>query len=88
MVGSVHPIQTLELLVELLRSGFDGTIYFDTFPDHSGLDPVAEGAANIATTERLLMVAQQLTMSQELLNARIQQDPMKAQRIIQEALFR
>ena len=88
MVGSVHPIQTLELLVELLRGGFDGTIYFDTFPDHSGLDPVAESAANIATTEHLLMVAQRLSTSSELLSARIHQDPMKAQRIIQKALFR
>lgn len=31
MVGAVHPIQTIELLVELERSGYNGAIYFDTF---------------------------------------------------------
>ena len=87
MVGSVHPIQTLELLVELLRGGFDGTIYFDTFPDHSGLDPVEESKANIATTERLLAAARRLLASQELIDARARQNPMAAQRIMQEALF-
>ena len=87
MVGSVHPIQTLELLFELLRSRFDGTIYFDTFPDHSGLDPVAESKANIATTERLLVAARRLLRSKELLDARSRQNPMEAQRIMQEVLF-
>ena len=87
MVGSVHLIQTVELLVELLRSGFDGTIYFDTFPDHSGLDPVAESKANIATTERLLAAARRLLSSEELLDARSRQNPMEAQRIMQEALL-
>ena len=43
MVGAVHPIQTVELLVELERSGYDGALYFDTFPDHSGLDPGGRG---------------------------------------------
>ena len=83
----MHPIQTLELLVELLRSRFDGTIYFDTFPDHSGLDPVAESKANIATTERLLVAARRLLRSKELLDARSRQNPMEAQRIMQEVLF-
>ncbi len=49
MVGSVHTIQTIELLRQLRRDGFAGTIYFDTFPDGGNLDPVAECAANIAT---------------------------------------
>jgi sugar phosphate isomerase/epimerase len=31
MAGSVHPIQTIELLYELDRIGYDGAIYFDTF---------------------------------------------------------
>jgi xylose isomerase len=29
MVGAVHPIQTIELLVELERVGYDGALYFD-----------------------------------------------------------
>ena len=42
MVGSVHPLQTIELLRQARRDGYQGAIYFDTFPDASGLDPVAE----------------------------------------------
>ncbi|MDP2225988.1 MAG: TIM barrel protein, partial [Moraxellaceae bacterium] len=54
MVGAVHEQATLELLREVHRGGFDGAIYFDTFPDASGLDPVAECAANIRTVRRML----------------------------------
>ena len=52
MVGSVHPVQTLELLLVLKRAGWNRTIYFDTFPEH--LDPVAECAANIATVKHMV----------------------------------
>lgn len=51
MVGSVHPVQTLELLWQLRRHDYAGTIYFDTFPD--AIDPAAECAANIAAMMRL-----------------------------------
>ena len=53
-----------------MRGGFDGTIYFDTFPDHSGLDPIEESKENIATTERFLAAARRLLSSdkQKLLN--------------------
>ena len=54
MVAAVHEIATLELLRAVKRGGYDGAIYFDTFPDASGLDPVAECAANIRTVKRLL----------------------------------
>lgn len=87
MVGAVHPIQTLELLVQLLRGGFDGTIYFDTFPDHSGLDPIEESKANIATTERFLAAARRLLSSDKLLNATASQNPLEAQRIMQDVFF-
>ena len=40
MVGAVHSIQTIELLRQVYADGFDGPIYFDTFPDLTGLDPV------------------------------------------------
>ena len=53
MVGAVHPIQTLELLYVLNRVGYDGAIYFDTFPDTTGLDPIGECEANIATVGAL-----------------------------------
>ena len=34
---AVNLMQTLELLFQLIRKGFDGVIYFDTFPDITGL---------------------------------------------------
>ncbi|MGI9252804.1 MAG: hypothetical protein ACR2J8_03590, partial [Thermomicrobiales bacterium] len=51
MVGSVRPVQTLELLLALREGSYAGTIYFDTFPIRE--DPVAECAANIAAVNRL-----------------------------------
>src|SRR5205085_2033339 len=60
MVGAVHLRETLELLCQIRRDGYGGALYFDTFPDTSGLDPVAECEANIATVRRLLAVADRL----------------------------
>src|SRR4051794_10728942 len=54
MVGAVHLRATLELLRQIRRDGYDGALYFDTFPDASGLDPVAECEVNIATVRRLM----------------------------------
>ena len=36
MVGSVHPLQTIELLRQMRADGYGGAIYFDTFPDTTG----------------------------------------------------
>ena len=36
MVGAVHSLQTIELLQQVKADGFDGPIYFDTFPDLTG----------------------------------------------------
>ncbi len=60
MVGSVHPIQTLELLYVLDRIGYDGAIYFDTFPDTTGIDPIRECEANIRTVAALRRAAAKL----------------------------
>ncbi|MEM1401597.1 MAG: hypothetical protein AAGF58_17035, partial [Pseudomonadota bacterium] len=87
MVASVHPIQTVELLVELIRSGYDRAIYFDTFPDHSGLDPVEETKTNIAAMERLWPIARGLAENAELQAAIAQQDAPISQRIVQAALL-
>ncbi|WP_300061526.1 TIM barrel protein [uncultured Roseobacter sp.] len=86
MVGAVHPIQTIELLVELERAGYDGAIYFDTFPDHSGLDPVAEARTNIAVAERLRAVAAGLVDDAALQAAIAAQDAPAAMRIVHRAL--
>ena len=87
MVGTVHPVATVELFCELDRIGYDGVIYFDTFPDHSGLDPVEEARTNITVTERLREVARELAGNNQLAAAISRQDATMSQRIVAEALY-
>lgn len=87
MVGAVHPVQTVELLVELARIGYDGALYFDTFPDHSGLDPVEEARTNIDVVERLRRVAGGLVDNADLQAAIARQDAPKAMRLVQAAML-
>lgn len=88
MVGSVHPMQTLELFVELDRQGYDGVIYFDTFPDHSGLDPLAEAAANVEMADRLRAIATRLRQDRALTAATAAQDAAAALRAVAAQLYR
>jgi xylose isomerase len=87
MVGAVHTVQTLELLRQVRADGYRGAIYFDTFPDASGLDPAAECAANIATVRGMLAVVDRLDASNALRDATERQDAVAAQRIVQRALL-
>lgn len=87
MAGTVHPVQTVELLVELDRADYSGAIYFDTFPDHSGLDPQEEARTNIAIVERLRAVAAQLASDEALAAAIACQDAAASQRIVAAALY-
>lgn len=87
MVGAVHPVQTVELLVELDRMGYDGALYFDTFPDHSGLDPVAEARTNIEVVGRLRTIASSLVHDAELQAAIARQDAPRAMAIVQKAML-
>ncbi|WP_420406812.1 TIM barrel protein [Hoeflea sp.] len=87
MVGSVHPVQTVELFVELDRMGYDGVLYFDTFPDHGGLDPCAEARANIMMAERLRAVADSLSGHRELEAAIARQDATASLAIVADALY-
>ena len=87
MVGAVHPIQTIELLVELERSNYDGAIYFDTFPDHSGLDPVEETRTNIEVLRRLRATALKLVDNGELQTAITRQDAPNAMRLVQSTML-
>jgi xylose isomerase len=87
MVGAVHPIQTLELLCTLTRVGYGGAIYFDTFPDTTGLDPVAECEANIATVTVLRRAAFKLDGDETLARAIRGQDAVTSQRIVRAALY-
>jgi sugar phosphate isomerase/epimerase len=81
MVGAVHEQATLELLREVHRGGFDGAIYFDTFPDASGLDPVAECSANIRTVRRMLDAVIRMDGDNQFATAQAAQDPVAAQEI-------
>lgn len=87
MAGSVHPVQTVELLVALQRCGYSRAIYFDTFPDTGGLDPVAECSANIETIERLREVAATLAEDKRLAQAIARHDATESQRIVAATLY-
>ena len=87
MVGSVHPFQTLELFVELERMGYAGAIYFDTFPDHGGLDPCAEASTNIAMAETLRAAAARLVDDPVLAQAIARQDATESLKRVSQALF-
>ncbi len=84
MVGSVHPWHILELLAEMRRGGFAGTIYFDTFPDR--VDPAAEAAANVAAIRRFERMLDRLPMD-ELDRLRAAQDAVGATRLVQSVAF-
>lgn len=87
MVGAVHTLQTLELLRQVRRDGYAGAIYFDTFPDVAGLDPVAECAQNIRTTRAMLHAVERLDASNVLAEAIAAQDAVAAQRVVQALLL-
>jgi sugar phosphate isomerase/epimerase len=87
IAGAVHPVQTVELFVELDRVGYDGVIYFDTFPDHGGMDPVMEARTNIHLTDRLRGVAARLATDAALATARARQDAAAVTRIVTDALY-
>lgn len=87
IAGSVHVVQTLELLYVLEKLGYRKAIYFDTFPDAVGLDPVQECGANISALEGLGRVLDRLRGNQALDRAIAAQDAVASQRIIQAALY-
>lgn len=87
MAGTVHPVQTLELMVALNRADYDGAIYFDTFPDHSGIDSVQEARTNIRIVNRLREVARQIAHDPALAAAMSRQDAAASQAIVAAALF-
>ncbi len=84
MVGSVHPWHVLELLLEMRRGGFTGTIYFDTFPDR--VDPAAEAATNVATIRRFERLLDRIPAA-ELDRIRAAQDAVTATKLIHGLAF-
>ena len=87
MVGAVHTMQTVELLRQIYRDGYDGPIYFDTFPDVTGLDPVRECEVNIATVRAMMAVIERIDSQNKLRDAISRQDAVTAQGIVQRALL-
>jgi xylose isomerase len=88
VAGSVHVIQTLELLYVLEKLGYKNAIYFDTFPDAVGLDPVQECSANISAVEGMARVLDKLKAQSGPLDAAIAaQDAVASQRILHTALY-
>lgn len=88
MVGAVHTAQTIELLRQIRKDGYEGAIYFDTFPDTTGLDPVRECEINIATVKRMLSVVDRIERDGRLGPAVDQQDAVAVQAIIQDLMLR
>jgi len=87
MVGAVHPLQTIELLRQMRADGYGGAIYFDTFPDTTGLDPVHECEVNIATVRRMFAVMDRLDGDERLGKAIARQDAVSALAIVNELTF-
>lgn len=87
MAGSVHVFETIELLHVAGQLGYAHAIYFDTFPDASGLDPVAECAANIDAVQRMQKVVAKLAGNTALDAAIAAQDSVAARMIVNGALY-
>lgn len=87
MVGAVHTVQTIELLRQIRKDGYEGAIYFDTFPDMTGLDPVQECDVNIQTVRRMLEVVDRLEQDNRLDDAMERQDAVSAQAILQDVML-
>jgi L-rhamnose isomerase len=87
MVGAVHPVQTMELIYVLEEINYDRPIYFDTFPDTTGIDPVAECSANIATVEAMRGVVRKLQADNRLRTAIAGQDAVTSNTVVREALY-
>lgn len=88
MVGAVHSLQTIELLRQIKNDGYAGAIYFDTFPDFTGLDPVHECEVNIKTVKRMLKIVDHLDQDNRLSGVIDRQDAVSAQEIIQEMMLK
>lgn len=86
MVASVNTKATLELLWQIQKDGYDGAIYFDTFPDASGLDPVHECEVNIETVQGLLASVDRLNADNRLHETLANQDAVSSQQIINAAI--
>ena len=86
MVASVHYQATVELLYQITKDGYDGVIYFDTFPNITNLDPVKECQTNIQTVKQILKIVENLISNNNLSESMKSQDPITAQEIFYQTL--
>ena len=86
MVASVHYQATVELLYQITKDGYDGVIYFDTFPNITNLDPVKECQTNIQTVKQILKIVENLINNNNLSESMKSQDPITAQEIFYKTL--
>ena len=86
MVASVHYQATAELLYQVCKDGYDGVIYFDTFPNVTNLDPVIECETNIKIVKQILKVVKRLQSDNKLAESMEKQDSITAQQIFNNAL--
>jgi xylose isomerase len=84
MVGSVGLWHTIELLLELQKGNYEGTIYFDTFPVN--VDAGAECAANVRTMGRLLALIEALPLD-ELRKIQDAQDAVAATALMHDLVL-
>jgi sugar/nucleoside kinase (ribokinase family)/sugar phosphate isomerase/epimerase len=81
--GSVHPSMALEIMYQLLRTGFDGHFYFDTFPQRS--DPVREAEYNIQQAKKFWYAACSINQDR-LRHTTKEHDAISALEIVNDAL--
>ena len=84
MAASVRPWHLLELLSELRKGDFAGTIYFDTFPER--VDPTQECAANIRMVKRMGRLLDRVPIA-ELRRIQTDQDAMAATTLFHDLVF-
>ena len=86
MVASVHYQATVELLYQISKDGYNGVIYFDTFPNVTGLNPIKECETNISTVKQILKIVHNLLADNKLSESMKNQDPIQSQQIFNTAL--
>ncbi len=79
IVGSVHPVQTLELIWTLQQAVYAEHVYFDTFPVRE--DPVAECARNVDALRRFWRAAASLDAA-ALRDAQARHDALRVHELI------
>ncbi|TVQ97210.1 MAG: sugar phosphate isomerase/epimerase [Spirochaetaceae bacterium] len=83
MFGSVNPARAMEFVYFLKQTGFDGTVFFDTFPERE--DPRDEFALNVETFE--LIESRLDEFSQAISRVLESQDGIAAQRLAHAMFF-